>query len=718
MPRAAELDVKVGWDGSAVRAGADHTESILAKMSQFAMTTGINVRQVFTSLSHGIESAVRSAADAVMTMDKAFVPIGTVLGANSKEVGQLKDGIRDLIRTTPTSADELGKGAYLILSAGITDTTKAIDTLRESTKLSQAGLGTVEDSANIITSAMNSFKDQNLSAADAAEVFFGAILAGKTTTAGLAMGFGQVAPLASNLKVSFKELMAATSALTGTGQEASTVYAGLRAAFANILSPTKEANEVAAELGINFSAAHLQSVGLAKFLEEIKAATNGDIQPLSSLFGSQEATSAMVSLLGAQGEAFAANLQSMTTNGKLLTERAKETTETTAARYEILKNRVQLALADGFKDIFVRVFAIVEKYSPQIEGLFWKVQYVITEVVGGLLAFKSAFVAFDGDVTSSGFPGFMEKVGFHVRRFVEFVRDNWPTVREAIGKFFDWFSENVAPTIRKEFGMIREAASTVVAFIVEHWPQISGVISAVYGVIKAVFELLLTLWDNTLDELKRFWNQWGDEIMAVLSKVFDFVAPAVEGFLRAVEGLLKGLKYIINGQWEEGWNAIKEGFLKWGQKLGEGIDKLIPGFTAFWTNVAGGVIRIFTNPLDSIKSAFVSVMNWLIGVWNSIAGKLSKIPGVPDLTLDKIADPTPSWDGGGVGVSASSVAGGTVLAGTPPEIMRLNAQRSSGVQIGTVQVTMPPGASGPDVVRALRDFQRRNGAIPIAVTGR
>lgn len=42
-----------------------------------------------------------------------------------------------------------------------------------------------------------------------------------------------------------------------------------------------------------------------------------------------------------------------------------------------------------------------------------------TEIVGGVRAFGAAFVAADGDITSAGFPGFMERLGFIASQLVE-----------------------------------------------------------------------------------------------------------------------------------------------------------------------------------------------------------------------------------------------------------------------------------------------------------
>ncbi|PPG29643.1 tape measure protein [Pseudoclavibacter sp. RFBB5] len=54
-----------------------------------------------------------------------------------------------------------------------------------------------------------------------------------------------------------------------------------------------------------------------------------------------------------------------------------------------------------------------------MERLAFVSRTVFEELRGGITAFRAAWVANDGDVTSSGFPGFMERVAFVVRQVVD-----------------------------------------------------------------------------------------------------------------------------------------------------------------------------------------------------------------------------------------------------------------------------------------------------------
>lgn len=57
-----------------------------------------------------------------------------------------------------------------------------------------------------------------------------------------------------------------------------------------------------------------------------------------------------------------------------------------------------------------------------MEWLAFVSRTVWTEMSGGIAAFKAAWIANDGDITSSGFPGFMEAAAFTIRQLVDYVK--------------------------------------------------------------------------------------------------------------------------------------------------------------------------------------------------------------------------------------------------------------------------------------------------------
>ena len=164
----------------------------------------------------------------------------------------------------------------------------------------------------------------------------------------------------------------------------------------------------------------------------------------------------------------------LTPANKVLAAQAAIMAQTTAAQGDFArtsdglanKQRIVAAQIGNLKttigDAFLPVvLAVTTALSTKLLPILERVGPIIAgEVAGGIRAFVSAFKAFDGDVTSSGFPGFMERVAFVARTVVERFRELWPTIK-TVG------------------GVVRDVAVAAFGFFADHLDQIRSVLSLV-----------------------------------------------------------------------------------------------------------------------------------------------------------------------------------------------------------------------------------------------
>lgn len=752
---AASLLVKVGYDAGEVDSGLDRTQG---KLSTASVAIGSMVGNLAANVISQLPGAVYSAAT---SMEDAMVPIGTLVGAGTEQFKELEAGIKDMVASSPDSPEELGSAAYMILSSGITDNATALKALADATDLAGAGLGSTEDATNLITSAMNSFKGENLDSEKAAKLFFGTIASGKTTTAELAQGFGGIAPLASAAGVSFNDLMAATAAITSTGAPASQAYSGLKGAISAIIKPTKDASDTAEELGINFSQAHLASVGLPAFLEEVKTATGGNIETMAKLFGGVEGLNTVLALTGPQADAFAANLENVGVAGEGMAARAAETDQTVSARFATMKNKVMVVLGDLGQKGFVVLFQVIERLSPIVTS-------VVTEVVGGFRALRAAFIYNDGDITSDGFAGVMERIGYAAAQVVDWFKANWPQIRATVEEVLQglvtvaqavWphlstiidtvvanIRDNIIPSAILAFQWISTTAQEVVAIIQEHWPKISEIISQVGAIIVDVINLVSTIIKTQTDITSQIWTRWGDQIWAVVSVIFGLIFSTIGNVLNLISGVIRTVTAVIKGDWQGAWEGIKQIFgAIWDQMgllVGTALELLKGRVWGAWeaikgyvqdglnwivnqiTSIPGRITSAASGMWDGIVDGFRGAINWIIRSWNGLEFSMpsidTKIPGVGTVGGFSVGTPNiPELAAGGI-IGSS----GTVLVGERgPEYLNL-PRGASVVPLGAagasynssvINVYMPPGSNGDDVVRALKDYERRNGAVPVKV---
>lgn len=275
-----------------------------------ALKTSQGALAVFGVSLAALSSGALASYASFKKFETGFTDVVTLLDQSSFKtvsfengIENLKKGLLDLRASTGQSFEELNKGLFDLISAGV-DAEKAIEALKVSTDLALAGATQTSVAVDGLTSAMNAYGDESGSAQDVAEKFFTAQKGGKTTIEELSDGFGLAGATAASFGVSLDELLAATAAVTTGGIQTNAAYTGLNAVFSNIVKPTKDAAEEAQRLGIAFDSTALRSKGLKGFLDEITQSANFNDTSLEKLFGSVEALKVAQSLTGAQAEKF------------------------------------------------------------------------------------------------------------------------------------------------------------------------------------------------------------------------------------------------------------------------------------------------------------------------------------------------------------------------------------------------------------------------------
>lgn len=286
--------------------------------------------------------AITSAADFQLSMAK----IETLILGNEEAVKKLSKGIKELIKTSPESAEELGAAAYQILSAGITDTDKALNVLAESMKLGAAGLGSTSEAVNLMSGALNAFKTQNISAEKASDIFFKTVKAGKTTVAELSQGFGQVAPIAATLGVELTELQAATAALTTANIPTTVAQTQLRSAMVALIKPTKEMKGLLGKIGVTSGITAIEQFGLVGTMDLMTEAAGGNVTVLAEAFGRVEGLNAALALTGDQAKTFTQILENMKEGTNEVNEAAKTVNDTALKQWAIFKNQLTVIMLE------------------------------------------------------------------------------------------------------------------------------------------------------------------------------------------------------------------------------------------------------------------------------------------------------------------------------------------------------------------------------------
>jgi len=204
-----------------------------------------------------IALAIGASTKQFMAFEASLAKVVGLVGVASTKVEAWSSQILDLSVIVGKKATELAEALYFITSAGIRGSA-AIDILTLSAKASVAGLGEVAMIADIVTSAVNAYGRENLSAAEATDILVKTVREGKAEADKIGKSMGMVLPIAAKMGVTFDQ-----------------VGAALRRILGAFIKPAKQSEKVMENMGGSFEKLRqlIKEKGLLRALTDIDSLT-------------------------------------------------------------------------------------------------------------------------------------------------------------------------------------------------------------------------------------------------------------------------------------------------------------------------------------------------------------------------------------------------------------------------------------------------------------
>lgn len=247
----------------------------------------------------GATGAATGAVAAFASVESELAKIVGLVGVNRDVVMGWRGDIEQISSETGQSTNELARALFFITSAGLRGS-EAIDVLRSSAQASAAGLGDQAVVADLLTSAVNAYGAEVLSAADATDALVNAIRLGKLEPATLATAMGRALPLASAFGVEFHEVAGILAAMSRTGTNAEEAVTQVRSALQTFIRPTNEAEEALEGVGLTIEELRtsLGEQGFLRTILRIRTAFNDNNIAMGQVFPNIRAMAGLMDLLG------------------------------------------------------------------------------------------------------------------------------------------------------------------------------------------------------------------------------------------------------------------------------------------------------------------------------------------------------------------------------------------------------------------------------------
>lgn len=319
----------------------------------------------------------------------------------------------------------------------------------------------------------------------------------------------------------------------------------------------------------------------------------------------------------------------------------------------------EILVQGNFSGVLRETFGIEEDH-PLVNFLF-NVRDIIGEVIGGIKAFGAAWVYNDGEITSSGLPGFMERLGYYARQTFDFLMQHKEILAALTGAIIGWVA------VMKTVAIIKQIKGWITAATAAQWGlnaamqffTKTNIIGLIVAGIAALVAAFIYLWKNNEGFRNFFIGAWEAIKGAVgaavewirgalsnmgefFSSIWQWVQQTTDAAVSWIGGALSGLGEFFSSVWRSITDAVGTGveFIRnaAGSIAGFFRDTVAPAFTWLYENIVKPVwegiklaITIALTPIVAAgmalvwfyKNVLAPVFTWLYEnvvkrVWSGI----------------------------------------------------------------------------------------------------
>lgn len=281
-----------------------------------------------------------------------------------RELADLRASALQTTRALGLNEAKEGEALLQAVTDGAKDAAEGLTIFNAAARLGVVGNAETKQAVDLLTTSLNAFRGQGLTAARAADVVFQTMRTGKVEIDDLAGSIDSVAPLAAGLGVSFEELGAIIATATVRGGGFSQAIAGIRAVLTTLTNAGPSAK--AALAGLPFDSAAIQSRGLIPVLQDITTRLHGNAEALREVFPDGRSFTALMATLSDGGVQLSRSLAEIRGSAGGVEAALGRKLQDPAQQLGIIFNRLRSEFADAFGSAF---FNGVSRAINQMGGM-------------------------------------------------------------------------------------------------------------------------------------------------------------------------------------------------------------------------------------------------------------------------------------------------------------------------------------------------------------
>lgn len=632
-----------------IRTNAESSANSITSSFQRAGNNMTSIgKTMSTAISLPIAGIGAAALKAGMDFEAGMSSIKALTGASSEEMVKLHDLALKMGQDTKYSATEAAKGLEELLKAGMSTEQVMNGGLNAALSLATAGELELADAAEIMSTAMNAFKADGMSAGDAANILAGCANASATSVGELKFSLAACAAVASSVGVSFADTNATLGVFAQNGLKGSDAGTSLKTMLMNLQPHSKAATVAMEQLGIitadganQFFTAEGKLKSMAEVAGVLKTSMAGltdqqRLQVMQTMFGSDAIRAANILYKeGADGiNNMKAEMSKVTAeevakekmnNLKGSLEQLKGTLETTGIKMYESKAGPLKALADGVQ----KAVEAFNNLPPGMQstivtiGLFVAAVGPVLMIVGSLISniqiCIGAFSAVSGIISGAGgaIALLSNPIGIAIAAIAAMVAigvvlyKNWDTIKEYAGRIWEAIKIIVQVACDNISYIIQNW--TLPGMIYKHWDDIKAATSATWEGIKS---FLIACWDG----LVSFITNW--TLPGLIYKHWDDITAATSNAWNSITQFLSDCWNGIVETATSIWTSISDFFSQNTEQISQTIQNVWNTILQFYTDIWNTILQTATEVWTAISDFFYQNLEGMYqtvqDVWNNI----------------------------------------------------------------------------------------------------
>lgn len=585
--------------------------SKMEALGRAGAAVGKAVAAVGAAGAAGLGIAVSEAAK----YEKAMASMNAMVTPTKKEFEQLGTLARELGRESTLGADTAAKAIEELGRAGVSTASIIDGGLKAALDLSVAGELAAADAAEMLSVALNGFRNDGLKAVDVANLLAGTANASATSVGELKYSLSMVGSVASGLGLTFEDTNAALGVLAQNALRGSDAGTSLKTMLSRLNPMTKKAREEMEELGI------ITKDGSNKFFD-----AKGNIQSMSSIAGTlqeslkgltkEQKQATLYTLFGSDAIRAGIILSNEGAAGiDKMTEAMKKTTaaEVAAGKLEGLIGTLDKLKASGqsiaitFGEALLPPLTKAAEYLQGLADKFEALPESLQQNIALWIAIGSAIAIFAGGLLILA-PGIAAAVkGFGALKLA----------LAPLGAIFSPIGLAIAAivialaAIGYALYLAYQKCDWFREMVLSAWTQIKDyfftALEFIKGVVTSVITEVSAFIGEQLAKITAFWAEHGDTIQAGIKKVMEFIGSNIQSTMDFLVGLFEVAWPIISGAVEIAWGIIKTA-------VETGLD-LVLGIVETMMALLDGN---WSQAWDSIKGTAEDIMDNIVGFFEDI----------------------------------------------------------------------------------------------------